>query len=81
MMMYMYVKCTACVPCELVYTIVCFPDSSGGDGEEGKEARDGGDRVGGRTEGGEEICVDKTQLYCVHGLLIYTCILRQKGGV
>ena len=72
--MYMYVKCTACVLCELVY---CFPDNSGGDGEEGKGAGDGGDRVGGRAEGGEQICVGKTQMYCVHALPFY--VLQQKS--
>ena len=75
--MYMYVKCTACVLCELVYILFCFPDSSGGDGEEGKGAGDGGDRVGGRAEGAEQICVGKTQMYCVHALPFY--VLQQKS--
>ena len=60
--------------CELVSTLVCFPDSSGRDGEEGMGARDGGDRVGGRVEGGEDICVGKSQLYSVHAY-----ILQQKA--
>ena len=71
MMMYMYVKCTACVLCELLYTV--FQTA----GKVGKGAGDGGDRVGGREEGGEEICVGKIQLYCVHGLPCY--ILQKKA--
>ena len=47
-----------------MYMLFCFPDSSGGDGEVGKRAGDGGDRVGGRVEGGEQICVGKTQCTC-----------------
>ena len=71
-------KCAASVLCELQYTLFCFPDGSGGDGEEGKRVGDGGDRVGGRAEGGEQICVGKTQ--CAYPSMLYLAAKISQSG-